>query len=88
MFFSPWYNSMLVIIFATAFYQKYWMKVNGYTSVNPSPMSGKILTWSLALIPILNTMYGLLCLFLLWNFTFKEEDMVKIFDNSSRFKKI
>lgn len=88
MFFSPWYNSMLVIIFATAIYQKYWMKVNGYVFVKPTPMSGRILTWSFALIPILNTIYGLGCLFLLWNYTFKEEDIIKVFDNSSKFMKL
>lgn len=85
MFFSPWYNSMLVIIFATALYQAVWLRHNGYKFKSKPTLSNRVLSLILTFIPILNTIFGLSCVFLLYVYAFEEERMLDMIKTSNRF---
>ena len=88
MFFTPWYNTMLVTIFATIFYQKLWMKKNGFRVKEKGTIEGRILVWMLLFLPIANTFLGIMCLILLLLFTFKEDLVREAFEENKSFEKI
>lgn len=87
MFLSPWYNSMLVIIFATVIYQAYWMRSRGYKFKQKTTIDSRVFSFILMFVPILNTIFGLACMFLLYTYIFKEDYMMELFDNSIKVEK-
>lgn len=84
MFFSPWYNSMLVIILATVIYQAVWMRYKGYKFKQKSSIDSRVLSLILMFTPIVNTIFGLCCVFLLYTYVFKEDYMIDLFDSSKK----
>ena len=86
MFFTPWYNTMIVIILATAVYQKIWMKKNGFRA--DKTIQGRILAWGLLLIPIANTFFGISSFILLLLYVFKEDFIREAVEQNKSFEKI
>lgn len=87
MFFTPWYNAMVVIILATSFYQSFWMKKNGFKTKGKTPHR-KALSWIFLFLPIANTFLGILSLIMLIVYAFDEDLIRESFENSSSFEKI
>ena len=89
MLFSNWYFSMVFLIVATGFYQKMFLKNNGYKNITKVTPLQKIGSWILTLTPIANTVIGLMSLIILVLYISKEEFMIKVIDDmKDNFEKI